>query len=90
MINAMEVREDDDNFKNPVDLLFDALEEKDSDHFAVHAAANSYGHYQRTVDLSACRFPVHISCGAVCEKPTSVLDLSRVRSFKFLYADMAE
>ena len=24
MINAMEVREDDDNFKNPVDLLFDA------------------------------------------------------------------
>ncbi len=54
MINAMEVREDDDNFKNPVDLLFDALEEKDSDHFAVHAAADSYGHYQRTVDLSAC------------------------------------
>ena len=54
MINAMEVREDDDNFKNPVDLLFDALEEKDSDHFAVHATANSYGHYQRTVDLSAC------------------------------------
>ena len=43
-----------------------------------------------TVDLSACRFPVHISCGAVCEKPTSVLDLSRVKSFKFLYADMAE
>ena len=43
-----------------------------------------------TVDLSACRFPVHISCGAVCEKPTSVLDLSRVRSFKFLYADVAE
>ena len=36
MINAMEVREDDDNFKNPVDLLFDALEEKDPDHFAVH------------------------------------------------------
>ena len=54
MINAMEVREDDDNFKNPVDLLFDALEEKDSDHFAVHAAADSYGHCQRAVDLSAC------------------------------------
>ena len=35
MINAMEVREDDDNFKNPVDLLFDTLEEKDPDHFAV-------------------------------------------------------
>ena len=43
MINAMEVREGDDNFKNPVDLLFDALEEKDSDHFAVHAAAVEFG-----------------------------------------------
>ena len=35
MLNAMEVREDDENFKNAVDLLFDALEQKDSDHFAV-------------------------------------------------------
>ena len=26
-INAMEVREDDEEFKNPVDLMFDALEE---------------------------------------------------------------
>ena len=25
-INAMEVREDDEEFKNPVDLMFDALE----------------------------------------------------------------
>lgn len=29
MINAMEVREDDETFKNAVDLLFDALEQKD-------------------------------------------------------------
>ena len=35
MINAMEVREDDETFKNAVDLLFDALEQKDPDHFAV-------------------------------------------------------
>lgn len=35
MINAMEVREDDENFKNAVDLLFDALEQKDPDHFAL-------------------------------------------------------
>ena len=35
MINAMEVREDDESFKNAVDLLFDALEQKDPDHFAV-------------------------------------------------------
>ena len=35
MINAMEVREDDEEFKNAVDLLFEELEEKDPEHFAV-------------------------------------------------------
>ena len=35
MINAMEVREDDESFKNAVDLLFDALVQKDPDHFAL-------------------------------------------------------
>ncbi|MCF0187234.1 MAG: type IV secretory system conjugative DNA transfer family protein, partial [Bacteroidaceae bacterium] len=35
MINAMEVREDDEEFKNPVDLMFDELAERDPDHFAV-------------------------------------------------------
>lgn len=34
-INAMEVREDDESFKNPVDLMFEALEQKNPDHFAV-------------------------------------------------------
>ena len=34
-INAMEVREDDEEFKNPVDLMFDALEAEKPDHFAV-------------------------------------------------------
>ena len=34
-INSMEVREDDEEFKNSVDLLFDELEEKDPNHFAV-------------------------------------------------------
>lgn len=35
LINAMEVREDDEEYKNPVDKLFDELEEKDPNHFAV-------------------------------------------------------
>ena len=35
MINASEAREDDENFKNPVDLMFDELEQKDPNHFAV-------------------------------------------------------
>lgn len=34
-INASEVREDDEEFKNNVDLMFDRLEEKDPQHFAV-------------------------------------------------------
>ena len=40
MLNAMEVREDDESFKNAVDLLFDALEQKDPDHFALRQYRN--------------------------------------------------
>jgi type IV secretory pathway TraG/TraD family ATPase VirD4 len=35
LINASEAREDDENFKSPVDLLFESLENKEPDHFAV-------------------------------------------------------
>ena len=35
LINASEAREDDEDFKNPVDLMFERLEEKDPEHFAV-------------------------------------------------------
>ena len=35
MINASEAREGDEDFKNPVDLMFERLEEKDPEHFAV-------------------------------------------------------
>lgn len=35
MINASETREDDENFKNAVDLMFEELEEREPDHFAV-------------------------------------------------------
>ena len=35
MLNSMEVREDDEDFENAVDLLFKALEKKDPEHFAV-------------------------------------------------------
>ena len=38
-INAMEVREDDEEFKNPVDLMFDELAERDPNHFAVRQYA---------------------------------------------------
>ena len=35
MVNAMEIREDDDNFKNAVDFMFDELQEKDPENYAV-------------------------------------------------------
>ena len=35
MINASEAREDDENFKNAVDLMFEELEQRDPEHFAV-------------------------------------------------------
>ncbi len=38
-INAMEVREDDEEFKNPVDLMFDELKERNPNHFAVRQYA---------------------------------------------------
>ena len=35
LINASEAREDDEEYQSPVDILFQQLEEKDPDHFAV-------------------------------------------------------
>ena len=58
MINAMEVREDDESFKNAVDLLFDALEQKDPDHFAVR----QYKKYKLAAGKTAKS--ILISCGA--------------------------
>ncbi len=39
MINSMEVREDDEEFENQVDILFRELKEKDPNHFAVRQYA---------------------------------------------------
>ena len=39
MLNASEVREDDENFKNAVDMMFDRLEKRNPEHFAVRQAA---------------------------------------------------
>ncbi len=35
MIDASEVREDDETYMNPIDRLFEALEKKEPTHFAV-------------------------------------------------------
>ena len=58
MIDASEAREDDENFKNAVDLLFDELEEKDPNHFAVR----QYKKYKLAAGKTAKS--ILISCGA--------------------------
>lgn len=57
-INASETREDDENFKNAVDLLFDELEEKNPNHFAVR----QYKKYKLSAGKTAKS--ILISCGA--------------------------
>ena len=58
MINASEAREDDPEFQSPVDQMFERLEAKDPDHFAVRQ-------YKKFL-LSAgkTRSSILISCGA--------------------------
>ena len=58
MINASEAKEDDENYKSPVDLLFDRLEEKEPEHFAV----KQYKKYKMAAGKTAKS--ILISCGA--------------------------
>lgn len=58
MINASEAREDDEDFKNPVDLMFDRLEEKGPEHFAL----KQYKKYKLAAGKTAKS--ILISCGA--------------------------
>ena len=57
-LNAMEVREDDEEFQNPVDLMFEALEKKKPNHFAVR----QYKKYKLAAGKTAKS--ILISCGA--------------------------
>ncbi|WP_368270083.1 VirD4-like conjugal transfer protein, CD1115 family [Enterocloster clostridioformis] len=58
MINASEAREDDEEFQSPVDLMFEKLEEKDPEHFAV----KQYKKYKLAAGKTAKS--ILISCGA--------------------------
>jgi type IV secretion system protein VirD4 len=58
MINASEARGDDEDFKNPVDLMFDRLEARDPEHFAL----KQYRKYKLAAGKTAKS--ILISCGA--------------------------
>ena len=68
-INAMEVREDDEDFKNPVDIMFDNLEKKNPKHFAVR----QYRKYKLAAGKTAKS--INISAGA----RLAVFDIEEVR-----------
>lgn len=58
MIDASEVREDDESYMNPIDRLFEALEKKEPTHFAV----KQYKKYKLAAGKTAKS--ILISCGA--------------------------
>ena len=69
MINSMEVREDDEEFKNAVDLMFDELKEREPNHFAVR----QYAKYKLAAGKTAKS--ILVSCGA----RLAVFDIAELR-----------
>jgi len=79
-INASEVREDDEDFKNPVDLMFDRLEEKDPQHFALR----QYKKYKLAAGKTAKS--ILISCGARLA-PFDIRELRELTAYDELELD---
>ena len=69
MINAMEVREDDEEFQNQVDLMFEELEREKPDHFAVR----QYKKFKLAAGKTAKS--ILVSCGA----RLAVFDIAELR-----------
>ena len=80
MLNAMEVREDDEEFKNPVDLMFDELEEKEPEHFAVR----QYKKYKLAAGKTAKS--ILVSCGARLA-PFDIKELREITAYDELELD---
>ena len=74
MIDASEAREDDESFKNPVDELFDELEAKSPEHFAVR----QYKKYKLAAGKTAKS--ILISCGARLA-PFDIQELRELMSY---------
>ncbi len=81
LINASEAREDDENFKNPVDLMFEELEAKNPDHFAVR----QYKKYKLAAGKTAKS--ILISCGARLA-PFDIAELRELMSYDELELDL--
>ena len=79
-INAMEVREDDEDFQNPVDLMFEALERKNPNHFAVR----QYKKFKLAAGKTSKS--ILISCGARLA-PFDIDELRDITSYDELELD---
>ena len=80
MLNSMEVREDDEEFKNAVDLLFEELADRDSEHFAVR----QYAKYKLAAGKTAKS--ILVSCGARLA-PFDIAELREITSYDELELD---
>ncbi len=80
LINASEAREDDENFKNAVDYLFEELEAENPDHFAVR----QYKKYKLAAGKTAKS--ILISCGARLA-PFDIRELRELMSYDELELD---
>ncbi len=79
-INAMEVREDDEEYKNPVDRMFEELEDKDPNHFAVR----QYKKYSLAAGKTAKS--ILVSCGARLA-PFDIAELREITMYDELELD---
>ncbi len=80
MINSMEVREDDESFKNAVDYMFDGLARRSPQHFAVR----QYAKYKLASGKTAKS--ILISCGARLA-PFDIAELREIMSYDELGLD---
>ena len=80
MINTMEVREDDEDFKNPVDLMFEELAKREPHHFAVR----QYAKYRLAAGKTAKS--ILISCGARLA-PFDIQELREITAYDELELD---
>lgn len=79
-INAMEVREDDEEYKNPVDRMFEELERENPNHFAVR----QYKKYSLAAGKTAKS--ILVSCGARLA-PFDIAELREITMYDELELD---
>ncbi len=79
-LDSMEVREDDENFENAVDLMFKRLEERNPNHFAVR----QYAKYKLAAGKTAKS--ILVSCGARLA-PFDIEEVREITSYDELELD---